>query len=77
MRNKMKEISLYFVCNNNDIAYSCLVDETQAHVNTSKLFFNFTGELDPERMGSGIQYGNTQLRKTTQTKPENGDKCDC
>ena len=28
-------------------------------------------------MGSGIQYGNTQLRKTTQTKPEGGDKCEC
>lgn len=37
----------------------------------------FLGELDPERMGSGIQYGNTQLRKTTQTKPEGGDKCEC
>ncbi|XP_066931322.1 ras-related protein Rab-4B-like [Clytia hemisphaerica] len=34
------------------------------------------GELDPERMGSGIQYGNTSLRKTTQQKPE-GEKCDC
>lgn len=34
------------------------------------------GELDPERMGSGIQYGNTQLRKTGQPKPET-EKCDC
>ena len=38
--------------------------------------FFFVGELDPERMGSGIQYGNTQLRKTGPPKPET-EKCDC
>lgn len=34
------------------------------------------GELDPERMGSGIQYGNAVLRKTTTQKPES-DQCQC
>jgi len=34
------------------------------------------GELDPERMGSGIQYGNAALRKTTTQKPER-DQCQC
>ncbi|XP_057315331.1 ras-related protein Rab-4B-like [Hydractinia symbiolongicarpus] len=34
------------------------------------------GELDPERMGSGIQYGNSALRKNAPQKPES-QNCDC
>ena len=35
------------------------------------------GELDPERVGSGIQYGNAQLRKPVERSPTNPSKCSC
>lgn len=36
------------------------------------------GELDPDRVGSGIQYGNAQLRKVTPgTQQTSKDKCSC
>ena len=35
------------------------------------------GELDPERVGSGIQYGNAQLRKPVERTPANPSKCSC
>jgi Ras-related protein Rab-4B len=35
------------------------------------------GELDPERMGSGIQYGNSALRKTNAPSTENANNCEC
>jgi len=34
-----------------------------------------TGQLDPEKMGSGIQYGDASLRKIS--KPEGGKKGGC
>jgi len=37
-----------------------------------------TGELDPERIGSGIQYGDTSLRNLQNTEPTRGfKKPDC
>jgi len=35
------------------------------------------GELDPERMGSGIQYGNSALRKTNTPKATDTNNCEC
>lgn len=36
------------------------------------------GELDPDRVGSGIQYGNAQLRKVTPgAQQDKKDKCSC
>ena len=36
------------------------------------------GELDPERMGSGIQYGDRSLRKlTTDRRPRKQSDCSC
>jgi Ras-related protein Rab-4B len=35
-----------------------------------------TGHLDPEKMGSGIQYGDSSLRKLKQT-PEEAKGCPC
>lgn len=40
----------------------------------------FTGELDPERMGSGIQYGDASLRQLRQprgTTTQNKQQCNC
>ncbi|XP_002158483.2 ras-related protein Rab-4B isoform X1 [Hydra vulgaris] len=34
------------------------------------------GDLDPERMGSGIQYGNATLRKHQPSKPDS-NSCNC
>ncbi|XP_062503687.1 ras-related protein Rab-4B-like [Corticium candelabrum] len=34
------------------------------------------GELDPERMGSGIQYGDSTLRRLHQQQPQ-GNSCKC
>ena len=36
------------------------------------------GELDPERMGSGIQFGDRSLRKhTTERRPQKQSDCSC
>ena len=39
------------------------------------------GELDPERVGSGIQYGNASVRRISQQGQKEGgsgkDKCSC
>jgi len=35
------------------------------------------GDLDPERMGSGIQYGNAALRKTTTSSNTNTNASNC
>ncbi len=36
------------------------------------------GELDPDRVGSGIQYGNAQLRKVSQGPQQSKkEKCSC
>lgn len=36
------------------------------------------GELDPDRVGSGIQYGNAQLRKVAPgTQHTQKEKCGC
>lgn len=38
------------------------------------------GELDPDRVGSGIQYGNASVRRTSQTNQREGSdkgKCSC
>ena len=45
---------------------------THAHTHTHSL-----GELDPERVGSGIQYGNAQLRKPIENSPSDKSKCSC
>lgn len=40
----------------------------------------FKGELDPERMGSGIQYGDASLRQLRQprgTTTQNRQQCNC
>lgn len=36
-----------------------------------------TGELDPDRMGSGIQYGDPSLRRTIHPKANDKSKCAC
>ncbi len=36
-----------------------------------------SGELDPERMGSGIQYGDSTLRKVTRTPANADNRCGC
>ena len=46
------------------------------HVYVLRISTLFIGELDPERMGSGIQYGNASLRKHTQAKADN-EQCQC
>lgn len=49
--------------------------------NTSLLiFFLSLGELDPERMGSGIQYGDAalrQLRSPRRAQPQGAQECGC
>lgn len=40
----------------------------------------FSGELDPERMGSGIQYGDAalrQLRSPRRAQPQGTQECGC
>lgn len=40
----------------------------------------FPGELDPERMGSGIQYGDAalrQLRSPRRAQPQSTQECGC
>lgn len=42
--------------------------------------FSFPGELDPERMGSGIQYGDAalrQLRSPRRAQPQGAQECGC
>lgn len=42
--------------------------------------FLFSGELDPERMGSGIQYGDAalrQLRSPRRAQPQGAQECGC
>lgn len=42
--------------------------------------FSFPGELDPERMGSGIQYGDAalrQLRSPRRTQAQGAQECGC
>lgn len=41
---------------------------------------HFKGELDPERMGSGIQYGDASLRQLRQPRgntTQNKQQCNC
>lgn len=41
---------------------------------------SFSGELDPERMGSGIQYGDAalrQLRSPRRAQPQGAQECGC
>lgn len=43
-------------------------------------FLSFSGELDPERMGSGIQYGDAalrQLRSPRRAQPQGAQECGC
>lgn len=47
---------------------------------TQSLSFGLEGELDPERMGSGIQYGDASLRQLRQprgTTTQNKQQCNC
>lgn len=43
------------------------------------LIYFIAGELDPDRVGSGIQYGNASVRRVTQQGPSGGgkEKCSC
>ena len=41
------------------------------------LVLSATGELDPDRVGSGIQYGNAQLRRPQQPGQSTGGKKEC
>lgn len=43
------------------------------------VYFWFAGELDPERMGSGIQYGDTSVRRMPKenTFGPSGNRPDC
>lgn len=36
-----------------------------------------SGDLDPDRMGSGIQYGDPSRRRTLQPRGSDGSKCSC
>ena len=49
----------------------------QEYIHICYIFF--TGELDPERMGSGIQYGDSSLRRLQQREQQRQKKgiCDC
>uniref|UniRef100_A0A3B4YKX0 RAB4B, member RAS oncogene family n=1 Tax=Seriola lalandi dorsalis TaxID=1841481 RepID=A0A3B4YKX0_SERLL len=52
------------------------------YVRIADKFFavHFKGELDPERMGSGIQYGDASLRQLRQprgTTTQNKQQCNC
>ena len=38
---------------------------------------SFLGDLDPDRMGSGIQYGDPSKRRTLQPRNADGGKCPC
>lgn len=43
-------------------------------------FVSFSGELDPERMGSGIQYGDAalrQLRSPRRAQAQSAQECGC
>ena len=40
-------------------------------------FFSALGELDPEKMGSGIQYGNSTTRRTIHPRNEDKPACAC
>lgn len=45
-----------------------------------KLYFVLSGELDPERMGSGIQYGDAalrQLRSPRRAQAQSVQECGC
>ena len=60
-----------------DILCFYLNSETFINGVISKIFF--TGDLDPEKMGSGIQYGDATLRRLNrqqQPKQRKGP-CDC
>lgn len=44
------------------------------------IYCPFLGELDPERMGSGIQYGDAalrQLRSPRRAQPQGAQECGC
>lgn len=44
------------------------------------IYFLSLGELDPERMGSGIQYGDAalrQLRSPRRAQPQGAQECGC
>jgi len=53
------------------------VDEAFLKCSRSILTKIEAGELDPERMGSGIQYGNSALRKTNPPKSSDTQNCEC
>lgn len=47
-------------------------------LNILQIYF-IVGELDPDRVGSGIQYGNASVRRVTQQGQTGGgkEKCSC
>lgn len=51
MNNAMQSVSLYM----------CLTP--LLHLSQKSFTILYLGELDPERMGSGIQYGDTSIRR--------------
>ena len=46
-------------------------------VSHSQIFTPILGELDPDRVGSGIQYGNAQLRRVGPPPPAAKKSCSC
>ena len=57
-----------------------ITDARKLPVSKSNLEFLWfpAGELDPDRMGSGIQYGDPSLRRTIRPgKQEERQKCAC
>lgn len=51
------------------------VDETFLQCARSILTKIESGEMDPERLGSGIQYGNTSLRRAVRQRTSNSVSC--
>eukprot|EP00794_Sanderia_malayensis_P019979 gene19979-21937_t len=51
----------------------------EAFLKCSRVILNQieNGELDPEKMGSGIQYGNSSIRKTIQPSSDDKPACAC
>ena len=61
-----------------DLSIRCIQMNPESAPSISYLSMIENGELDPQRMGSGIQYGDSSLRKLTnnpRTKDQNGCAC--
>lgn len=67
---KIEQGKLTTICNN--------IFMVQFSIVSFKIFDVFTGEVDPERMGSGIQYGDASLRRLQRQQAQNRNSdCAC